>query len=134
MLNHFSEWYVGALRRAYAGPELQQAAENAGCAASGCGTRRLMSGPWTFADETGAPVAFTAGQAVTLTLPGPLHRTFSIASSALRPGTVELTVKRNPAGAATRWMHEALLPGAVLEATLAARTFRAARLHGGSSR
>lgn len=74
---------------------------------------------WTFADDTGAPLAFTAGQAVTLTLPGPLHRTFSIASSALRADTVELTVKRNPAGLATSWMHEALRPGAVLEATRA---------------
>lgn len=74
---------------------------------------------WTFADEAGGPFAFAAGQALTLTLPvpsGPVPRTFSIASSARRPGRVELTVKRNPAGLATPWMRDALLPGMVIEA------------------
>ncbi len=75
---------------------------------------------WTFEDVAGTPIAFRAGQAVTLTLPVngvSLRRTFSIASSAAGAGPVELTIKTHTAGQATRWMRETLRPGMVIEAT-----------------
>lgn len=76
---------------------------------------------WTFADVTGTPVSFQAGQALTLALPmesGPVRRTFSIASSAARSGTIELTIKAHAGGHATRWMRERLGVGVSLDATL----------------
>ena len=75
---------------------------------------------WTFEEESGQPIRFQAGQAVTLALPmdgGMLHRTFSIASSATCPARIELTVKTSPAGQATRWMRAGLRPGMLVEAT-----------------
>lgn len=75
---------------------------------------------WAFTEAEGQPILFQAGQAITLALPvddGLLHRTFSIASSALRPDRIELTIKATPHGRATEWMRPALQPGMVIEAT-----------------
>lgn len=75
---------------------------------------------WAFMEAEGRPISFLAGQAVTLALPcdgGTLHRTFSIASSALRSDRIELTVKAPPDGRATGWMRRNLQPGMVVEAT-----------------
>lgn len=76
---------------------------------------------WTFADAAGAPLAFRAGQAVTLTLPmpgGPVRRTFSIASSAVCSDAIELTIKTHAAGQATNWMRQALERGSVIECSI----------------
>lgn len=75
---------------------------------------------WHFEEESGTPITFAAGQALTLALAlpsGTRYRTFSIASSARRAGPIALTVKRNGEGSATRWMHERLGAGDVVEAT-----------------
>ncbi|MDR3514946.1 MAG: iron-sulfur cluster-binding domain-containing protein [Azospirillaceae bacterium] len=67
-----------------------------------------------FAAASDADFAFRAGQFVALALPtraGPLWRCFTIASPPTRPRRIALTVKRQPDGQATRWMHEELQPG-----------------------
>lgn len=72
-----------------------------------------------FRSEDGDPLRHLPGQALTLALPvklDTLWRTFTIASSPSRKGTVELTVKAAPDGDATRWMHEHLLPGTAITA------------------
>jgi ferredoxin-NADP reductase len=74
---------------------------------------------WVFTEADGQPISFLPGQAVTLALPGEggtLHRTFSIASSALRPERIELTVKAAPDGRATAWMRRNLQLGMTVEA------------------
>ncbi len=75
---------------------------------------------YTFEDETGAPIPFLPGQAVTLLLDvagEKLRRTFSIASSAARPGSIKLTVKAHQAGRATAWLHRRLRSGMRVEST-----------------
>ena len=66
----------------------------------------------------GGPLHYEAGQSTTLRLPmdgETLFRTFSIASA---PGgeTLALTIKAHAGGRATRWMHETLQVGDVVEA------------------
>ncbi|CAN7712309.1 FAD-binding oxidoreductase [Caballeronia sp. LjRoot34] len=72
---------------------------------------------FVFRDTTRDAPRFVAGQSMLLTLHidgERVDRTFSIASA---PGTVagsetlELTLKRQPAGRATRWLHDELKPG-----------------------
>ena len=67
--------------------------------------------------ESDAP-RFVAGQSMLLTLDidgERVDRTFSIASAPLafaEPDTLlELTLKRQPAGRVTRWLHDELKPG-----------------------
>jgi ferredoxin-NADP reductase len=72
---------------------------------------------FVFRPEGGVP-AYRAGQSMTLRLPiegGTLHRTFSLASA---PGgdTLAMTIKAHPQGRATRWLHERLVVGDVIEA------------------
>lgn len=74
---------------------------------------------FVFRTADGQPIAFSAGQAMTLVLPVDgerLMRTFSISSA---PGdeTVEITVKAHPHGRATPWMHRTIVPGVTVEAT-----------------
>lgn len=70
-----------------------------------------------FRPEGGVP-AYRAGQSMTLRLlidGGTLHRTFSLTSA---PGgeTLAMTIKAQPRGHATRWLHERLVVGDVIEA------------------
>lgn len=76
---------------------------------------------YIFEDESGAPIPFLPGQAVTLQLDvggETLRRTFSIASSAARTGSIEITVKAHPAGLATAWLHRRLRSGMRVESTM----------------
>jgi ferredoxin-NADP reductase len=69
-------------------------------------------------DADGA-MHFAPGQSMMLTLDiagEQLQRTFSIASSPLETGTLELTIKAPADGRATRWLHDALRPGMTLGA------------------
>lgn len=62
---------------------------------------------------------FTAGQAMLLTLMidgKRFDRTFSIASSPAKPGILQLTIKVNPAGTVSRWLHDNFVPGMTLTA------------------
>ena len=62
---------------------------------------------------------FAPGQAMLLTLDidGVRHdRTFSIASSPLERDVLELTIKAQADGVATRWLHERLTPGTRIDA------------------
>ena len=77
-----------------------------------------------FAPESGARIVFHAGQFVTLRLPlpeGEVWRCFTIASSPLQEGAIDLTIKSqggaetiNASG--TAWMHHALTTGMALQA------------------
>lgn len=74
---------------------------------------------FVFAPETGRPIDFAAGQAMTLALridADRLMRTFSIASA---PGgdTIELTIKAHAGGRVTSWMHDNIGPGTLVEAS-----------------
>jgi ferredoxin-NADP reductase len=73
---------------------------------------------FVFRPEDG-PLAYAAGQALTLRLPfegDGLYRTFSIATPPGRADTIEMTIKAHASGRATRWMHDRLSVGAVIEA------------------
>jgi len=62
---------------------------------------------------------FVPGQSMMLTLDiagKRLQRTFSIASSPQASDTLELTIKAQADGRATRWLHDALRPGMTLAA------------------
>jgi len=77
-----------------------------------------------FQPESGAAVHFHAGQFVTLGLPLPTGlawRCFTIASSPLQTGAIDLTIKMQGStetlnASATAWMHAHLAPGMGLEA------------------
>jgi ferredoxin-NADP reductase len=72
---------------------------------------------FVFRDTTLDAPRFVAGQAMLLTLDidgERVDRTFSIASAAgavANNNTLELTLKRQPAGRVTRWLHDELKPG-----------------------
>jgi ferredoxin-NADP reductase len=62
---------------------------------------------------------FEAGQALVLSVDagdGPLVRTFSVSSAPGAGNTVELTIKAQATGRATRWLHDHLVPGMILPA------------------
>ncbi|TCK23564.1 ferredoxin-NADP reductase [Ancylobacter aquaticus] len=74
---------------------------------------------FAFREVGGQPVKHLPGQALALALPLPgetAWRSFTIASTPTRPDVVEITVKAAPGGHATRWMHEALIPGTEITA------------------
>ncbi len=80
----------------------------------------------------GGALAYEAGQSMTLRLSPdgePQFRTFSLASAPGRDETVAMTIKAHAAGRATRWLHDTLKVGDVIEGrrprgrfTLARRT------------
>ncbi|MBH0237327.1 flavin reductase family protein [Methylobrevis albus] len=83
--------------------------------------RREAEGVKTFVlrPAGGAPVAFKAGQYLTIAVPAggsTLWRSFTIASSPADAGRIELTIKAQDTGRATRWLHDHLGPGAEIEA------------------
>lgn len=69
----------------------------------------------------GAPLAFRPGQYVNIAFPvngeggEPMDRSYSLSSSPTKPWTFDITVKRDPAGRVSPWVHENVGPGTVLE-------------------
>ncbi|MEH3118208.1 MAG: iron-sulfur cluster-binding domain-containing protein [Methylorubrum populi] len=88
-------------------------------------TRDVKS--FRFAAESGARFVFHPGQYLTLAVPletGPAWRSFTIASSALRDESVDLTIKAQADGNATRWLHDHLRPGMGLAGRKPGGSFR----------
>jgi glycine betaine catabolism B len=74
---------------------------------------------FTFEVLAGSSPVHRAGQAMTLVLEldgQPALRTFSLASPPMPNGHVTMTVKAQSGSGATRWMHDHLQPGTVVEA------------------
>lgn len=72
---------------------------------------------FVFRPEGGIP-SYSAGQSMTLKLSvdgETLFRTFSLASAPDGSGTLAMTIKRHPMGRATRWLHEVLAVGDIVE-------------------
>jgi ferredoxin-NADP reductase/ferredoxin len=69
----------------------------------------------------GAPLAFRPGQYVNVAFPvngddqDAVDRSYSLSSSPTRPWTFDITVKRDPTGLVSPWVHENVKPGTVLE-------------------
>ncbi|WP_336714121.1 ferredoxin reductase [Arthrobacter sp. USHLN218] len=69
----------------------------------------------------GAPLAFRAGQYVNIAFPvsgedkDPVDRSYSLSSSPTEPWTFNVTVKRDPSGLVSPWVHENVKPGTVLD-------------------
>src|SRR5699024_11438088 len=69
----------------------------------------------------GAPLAFRSGQYLNIDFPvyGPdnetVSRSYSISSAPTAPWTFDITVKRDPDGLVSPWIHENVRPGTVLE-------------------
>lgn len=69
----------------------------------------------------GAPLAFRAGQYVNIAFPvngedqDPADRSYSISSSPTEPWTFSVTVKRDPGGLVSPWVHENVGPGTILD-------------------
>ncbi|WP_104045805.1 ferredoxin reductase [Arthrobacter sp. ZGTC412] len=69
----------------------------------------------------GAPLAFRAGQYVNVAFPvngedqEPVDRSYSLSSSPTEPWTFSITVKRDPTGLVSPWVHQNVKPGTVLE-------------------
>jgi ferredoxin-NADP reductase len=75
------------------------------------------------------PLAYDAGQSMTLLLPvdgRTLLRTFSIASAPGRGDTIAMTIKAHPQGVVTRWMHRHLSIGDMIEGQAPRGRFRIA--------
>ncbi|UTT71384.1 ferredoxin reductase [Arthrobacter sp. DNA4] len=69
----------------------------------------------------GAPLAFRAGQYVNIAFPvngeehEPVDRSYSLSSSPTEPWTFSVTVKRDPGGLVSPWVHDNVRPGTVLD-------------------
>ena len=69
----------------------------------------------------GAPLAFRPGQYVNVAFPvsgggqDSVDRSYSLSSSPTKPWTFDITVKRDPRGLVSPWVHENVRPGTVLE-------------------
>ncbi|GAA1138901.1 hypothetical protein GCM10009672_06000 [Nesterenkonia lutea] len=69
----------------------------------------------------GAPLAFRPGQYLNIAFPvngedqDSLNRSYSLSSSPTEPWTFNVTVKRDPTGVVSPWVHENVGPGTVLE-------------------
>ncbi|MCI9887984.1 iron-sulfur cluster-binding domain-containing protein [Micrococcales bacterium 31B] len=76
---------------------------------------------FTFRRSDGLPLAFRAGQYVNVAFPvhgsgaEAVDRSYSLSSAATSPWTFSISIKRDPEGLVSRWAHDALHPGAVLE-------------------
>ncbi|WP_284979831.1 ferredoxin reductase [Arthrobacter sp. fls2-241-R2A-200] len=76
---------------------------------------------FVFRRTDGAPLAFRAGQYVNVAFPvngedrDPVDRSYSLSSSPTKPWTFDITVKRDPSGVVSPWVHENVKPGTVLE-------------------
>lgn len=69
----------------------------------------------------GAPLAFRPGQYLNISFPingedqDPVDRSYSLSSSPTEPWTFNVTIKRDPKGLVSPWVHENVRPGTVLE-------------------
>ncbi|GAA5228355.1 2Fe-2S iron-sulfur cluster-binding protein [Paeniglutamicibacter antarcticus] len=69
----------------------------------------------------GAPLAFRPGQYLNIAFPvngedrDSLDRSYSLSSSPTEPWTFNITVKRDPRGLVSPWVHENVVPGTVLD-------------------
>lgn len=74
-----------------------------------------------FRRADGAPLAFRAGQYLNIAFPvngeeqDPVDRSYSLSSSPTEPWTFSVTVKRDPAGLVSPWVHENVKPGTILD-------------------
>lgn len=76
---------------------------------------------FVFRRTDGAPLAFRAGQYVNVAFPvngqdqDPVDRSYSLSSSPTEPWTFSISVKRDPTGLVSPWVHENVKPGTVLD-------------------
>ena len=76
---------------------------------------------FVFRRSDGAPLAFRAGQYVNVAFPvngedqDPVDRSYSLSSSPTQPWTFSISVKSDPTGLVSPWVHENVRPGTVLE-------------------
>ena len=76
---------------------------------------------FVFRRSDGAPLAFRPGQYVNVAFPvngedqDAVDRSYSLSSSPTQPWTFDITVKRDPMGLVSPWVHENVKPGTVLE-------------------
>ncbi|MCU1569238.1 MAG: oxidoreductase [Pseudarthrobacter sp.] len=76
---------------------------------------------FVFRRSDGAPLAFRPGQYVNIAFPvngedqDPVDRSYSLSSSPTQPWTFSITVKSDPTGLVSPWVHENVKPGTVLE-------------------
>ena len=76
---------------------------------------------FVFRRTDGAPLAFRAGQYLNIAFPvnGPdqevVDRSYSISSAPTAPWTFNITVKRDPDGLVSPWVHQNVAPGTVLD-------------------
>ncbi len=78
----------------------------------------------------GRTFSFEPGQFVTLELEidgETLNRCYTISSSPARPHTLSITVKRVPGGKVSNWLHDNLMPGAMIRVLGPAGEFTCAR-------
>ncbi|ALQ29373.1 oxidoreductase [Arthrobacter sp. YC-RL1] len=76
---------------------------------------------FVFRRTDGAPLAFRAGQYLNFAFPvngdgeDPVDRSYSISSAPTAPWTFSITVKRDPKGQVSPWVHENVQPSTVLD-------------------
>ena len=76
---------------------------------------------FVFRRSDGAPLAFRPGQYLNIAFPvngethDPVDRSYSLSSSPTEPWTFSVTVKRDPGGLVSPWVHENVKPGTVLD-------------------
>ncbi|QIM18222.1 ferredoxin reductase [Leucobacter coleopterorum] len=76
---------------------------------------------FVFRRADGNPFSFRAGQYLNIAFPvngddeDPVDRSYSLSSSPTQPWTFSITVKRDAEGLVSRWAHEHVQPGTVLE-------------------
>ncbi|RAX48970.1 ferredoxin reductase [Arthrobacter sp. AQ5-05] len=76
---------------------------------------------FVFRRSDGAPLAFRPGQYLNIAFPvngedqDPVDRSYSLSSSPTEPWTFNVTVKRDPTGLVSPWVHENVKPGTVLD-------------------
>lgn len=69
----------------------------------------------------GAPLAFRSGQYLNIEFPvhgpdeAPVDRSYSLSSAPTQPWTFAITVKRDPGGLVSPWVHDHVRPGTVLD-------------------
>lgn len=89
------------------------------CVETICETGDMMT--FVFRRVDGAPLAFRAGQYLNIDFPvhgsdhEPVSRSYSISSAPTAPWTFSITVKRDPHGLVSPWVHEHVRPGTVLD-------------------
>lgn len=76
---------------------------------------------FVFRRMDGAPLAFRSGQYINIDFPvdgpdaEPVSRSYSISSAPTEPWTFSITIKRDPDGRVSPWVHDHIRPGATLD-------------------